>query len=330
MGVPQGSILGPLLFLLYINDLPNCLSKSTPILFADDTTVVKSGTNLNDLYRDMNSELSNLENWCLANKLSLNAKKTKYIVFKPKKTHVHHHNLNFGGVKIERIGHDCKVNAFKFLGHWVDDSLNWDFHTNKLINKLNSTNYILAKTKNIFPLGVRKTIYSALAQSHLVWGSAVTGATSNSNLNKIEATQNKIIRNLFNMKYNSHTLPVFYEHKLLKARDLIYYSQVLIGYKYRQGYLPNIFNKLLIYSYEAGDRSRREDCLNFHIPPNYGKGGLRYPLTEIIKSWNRLPYYYKSEFDTKFFKIMVKQYLNEKYSGFTCDKIKCYSFGTNV
>ena len=80
MGVPQGSILGPLLFLLYINDLPNCLSKSTPILFADDTTVVKTGTNIFDLFRDMNSELLNLEIWCKTNKLSLNAKKTKYII----------------------------------------------------------------------------------------------------------------------------------------------------------------------------------------------------------------------------------------------------------
>ena len=94
------------------------------------------------------------------------------------------------------------------------------------------------------------------------------------------------------------------------------------------GHLPNIFNKLLTYSYESGDRSRRDDCLNFHIPKNYGKGGKRYPLVEIIKSWNRLPYYYKSEFDTKYFKIMVKQYLNEKYNGFECDKTRCYACGT--
>ena len=75
MGVPQGSILGPLLFLLYINDLPNSINKSTPILFADDTTVVKTGTNLQELYRDMNNELLNIETWCKTNKLSLNAKK---------------------------------------------------------------------------------------------------------------------------------------------------------------------------------------------------------------------------------------------------------------
>ena len=64
VGVPQGSILGPLLFLLYINDLPNFLIKSTPILFADDTTVVKSGTDIKDLYRDMNNELYNIGQWC--------------------------------------------------------------------------------------------------------------------------------------------------------------------------------------------------------------------------------------------------------------------------
>ena len=124
-------------------------------------------------------------------------------------------------------------------------------------------------------------------------------------------------------------LPIYYEHKLLKARDLIYYTQVLLGFKYRQGTLPKIFNSLLIYSYEAGDRLKREDCLNYHVPLTKSRGGIRYPLIEIIKSWNRLPYYYKSEFDTKFFKIMVKQFLNEKYNGFTCEKIKCYACGNN-
>ena len=74
MGVPQGSVVGPLLFLVYINDLPNCLEYSIPYLFADDTTIVKTGTDLAKLYQDMKNELCRLQDWCMANKLSLNEK----------------------------------------------------------------------------------------------------------------------------------------------------------------------------------------------------------------------------------------------------------------
>ena len=178
IGVPQGSILGPLLFLIYINDLPNCVTKSVPFLFADDTTIVKSGTNLIDLHRDMNEELFKLQKCCEINKLSLNNKETKYILFKLKNKHVHFTTLIFRGAPIERIGNDCETKAFKFLGHWVDDNLTWDIHTNKLINKLNSANFALSKVKTKFPFKARLTIYNSLVHSNLMWGSLVTGVTS--------------------------------------------------------------------------------------------------------------------------------------------------------
>ena len=96
MGVPQGSVVGPLLFLIYINDLPNCLTFSTPYLFADDTTIVKTGTDLSKLYSDMNMELLRLQDWCTVNKLSLNGKKTKYILFCPPNKHIHTTPIYFG------------------------------------------------------------------------------------------------------------------------------------------------------------------------------------------------------------------------------------------
>ena len=104
----------------------------------------------------MNLELKRLERWCQINMLSLNSKKTKYILYKPKRVHAHYPPLYFGNSSIERIGNDCNTKAFKFLGHWVDNYLNWDIHTNKLICKLNSANFALSKVKSKFPFAVGK------------------------------------------------------------------------------------------------------------------------------------------------------------------------------
>ena len=163
----------------------------------------------------------------------------------------------------------------------------------------------------------------SLGQSYLQWGSLITGTTKQANLTRIKATQNKMIRNLANAKYNSHSLPIYHNIKLLKATDLLFYNQVLFCYKFRMGDLPTTFNKNFIYSYENGERERREDSYNFAVP----KQGLnqKFPLGEAIKAWNRLGIFYKSCFTYKEFKWELKDYLLAKYSGFNCSKAVCHA-----
>ena len=139
---------------------------------------------------------------------------------------------------------------------------------------------------------VRKAIYMSLGQSYLQWGSLITGTTSQSNLKRLESTQNKLIRNLANAKYNSHSEPLYHELSLLKMTDLLYYNQVLLCFKFRHGHLPSTFNENFTYSFEGGERERRENSYNFVVPkqgPNLG-----FPLGEAIRAWNRLNIYYKS------------------------------------
>ena len=109
---------------------PNNLS----LLFADDTTIVTSSTDITLLYNRCNSVLRHAEDWFVSNHLTLNAKKTKFIVFSSNK-HIHHSTLKFGNVILERIGSDCPTKNFKFLGHILDDKLVWDDHISHVIKK---------------------------------------------------------------------------------------------------------------------------------------------------------------------------------------------------
>ena len=110
----------------------------------------------------------------------------------------------------------------------------------------------ISRVKTKFPFSARKAIYTSLAQSHLIWGAAITGATPISNLKKLESVQNKLIRNLCNVKYNSHTQPLYHTHNLLRAGDLLYYTQTLTAYKFRKGYLPNTLNNFLNINMNVG------------------------------------------------------------------------------
>ena len=123
-GVPQGSILGPILFLIYINDIKNCTNKLNVLSYADDTTVYLSGPNTNEMIDIMNAELKKLYDWLCANRLSLNIKKTNCCIFGPSsKKYTCNKIVSLNNQTITQIGEQNKDDAIKFLGIYIDRHL---------------------------------------------------------------------------------------------------------------------------------------------------------------------------------------------------------------
>ena len=237
--MPQGSILGPLLFIIYINDIPNASQLFNFISYADDTTLFVSLTHNNDNITNelspnsltLNNEINLVTDWLSINKLSLNASKTKCMTFHSKKKMIHLPSLIIGNTEIEH------VENFPFLGIIINKNLNWDSHINHIARKISKTIGILNRLKRTLPSYTLKTIYNSLINSHINYGILCWGYKSN----KILKLQKKAVRIISNSKFNAHTQPLFKNLKILTVNDILTRKIYKFHYRMSHDNLPNYF-----------------------------------------------------------------------------------------
>lgn len=224
-GVPQGSILGPVLFLFYINDIVRIDTISRFIIYADDCTVLVKGKDLPEILPDASRICYQLRSWSQLNGLSLNESKTKCILFHPRGTALDKpKRITLGPYTIDI------EKSIKTLGVIFSENMSWNDHINSICSKARKAAGVISRHRHFLPTNVKKLLYHALVQSHFNYCTLVWGNTTSHNLNKLVLIQKKAVRAIDNVPYLEHTKPIFKKHKLLRAYD-IYNYKLLRSYK---------------------------------------------------------------------------------------------------
>lgn len=272
MGVPQGSILGPFLFLVYINDLPYYIGDNQDIvLFADDTSLLFKIKRQMLSYNDVNNALSNVVHWFNINNPVLNEKKTKCIKFTTPNVRQVETNVQLNGVALDLVEFTV------FLGITIDAKLQWGPHIEKLSNRLSSAAYAVKKIRMLTDIETARIVYFSYFHSLMSYGILLWGCSAD--LNTIFVLQKRAVRAIYNLGPRASLREKFREINILTVVSQFIFENLM--------YVKKNFEKFEKYSNIHHVNTRNKDNLVIHTTRLQRIS--RSFMGQCIRFYNKLP-----------------------------------------
>ena len=302
-GVPQGSVLGPLFYSLYVLSLRKAGLKARYYTFADDTALVYSAKDEHELETLVNADLKKYTNWLLCNKLKINTDKTKCMVFKQKNKIIYSPQIKIDGYTIEH------VNEIKYLGLIIDNGLNWKEHITHIKNKIAPMISSVYRHRSYLSDKSKMNIYNAFFVPHLRYLLPVWGVCGKINFGKIQVTQNQVLKAIFNYDRLTHTALLYEELGVCQLSCLLKLEQSKIVYK--------IINK----NQKSNTTIQFNSDIHTHFTRQYDdiaqttirtNMGLLNPMYQAAQQYNGLPTEIKQIGQEKTFIKRLKMYLKIK------------------
>ena len=303
-GVPQGSILGPLLFILYINDMHKVSDLLHFIIFADDTNIFHQDKYPARLVNTLNIELEKLSEWFKINKLSLNVTKSNYMVFCNRKSDLPAVKLN----DTELV----QVTLTKFLGVQIDNKFTWVDQINAVKSKVSRAIGSMYRIRDKVDESTLLTVYNTLILPHLSYCCEIWGNTYNSRVKDLVLLQKRAVRIIDKTDYKEHTSPIFKKYSILKLADLIDFHSCILMFKASNNMLPaNVQEQFSrneeIHKYNTRNKDK------FHVKSV--SSNLKYMSVNVagVKLWNSLDREIRNSVSLNIFKKRLKLKLLQSY-----------------
>lgn len=309
VGLPQGSILSAILFIIYINDMPDVLDNVYINLFADDTLLYIYGENLLEMATEMNRNLQKLSNWLVVNKLKLNVAKTKWMAINTR------NEPSTDGVSLQMDGGVLEnVKLMKYLGVVLDNKLNMKEHVKYVGKKVARKIYLFGRLAKFFTLTTKVNVYKTIIQPHFDYCATVLLCANNEDVEKLQKLQNKALRIILKCKRRTRVIEMLHrlDHWKIKSiqKSIIIVAMKLI-FKLRNNMAPDYLSSLIKLNNQVHTRNLR-NANDFRLPKFSKSCSQKMMLYNGLKWFNNLPDQIKEERSWSVFKNRIGEFVNAR------------------